>query len=139
MNYLDLRKVLSIFVAQSYNMESNMKDIWQLEAIVKEFATFTKQDGKYTAVFLTGDFDALFDYGRGILQVEIYVSTNHSGIIAISTIDDGVWQAYGPPITEDVAQQIIEIFKSFGGFKLPTEAKLNAALQTIHMYGTYTG
>ena len=48
----------------------------------------------YQAAYRIGDFGpALFDYGVGIVFITVYV--NSALVMSISTIDDGVWQAWG--------------------------------------------
>lgn len=117
-------------------------DIQAVQRYLKEASQFKLEDGRYSAIFLTGKFDGLFDYDAGILQVSIYPSfAGDNGCLSISTIDDGVWQAIptgGIVIDEDKIQSIIGIFNGFRGI-LPTEADINYELMYIGLWGEYTG
>jgi hypothetical protein len=120
------------------------KTIWEFENILKENATFEKVgEFAYKAFFLKGSFDGNFDYGRGILQVSIYLTivgkNRYSGLVAITNIDDGVWQAVGVDVTNDLAKSlIIEVFEPMGGI-LPTEKELNEKLMQFGLWGEFTG
>lgn len=107
-----------------------MKTIYQIDDILKEAQKFTCENGVYSAVYLTGDFDGNIDYGAGIMQIDIFPH-----VLSISNIDDGVWQAERK---EEEVQKIIKIFETFDG-KLPTEKELNSKLMLIGLWGEFTG
>lgn len=94
-------------------------------------------------VLSTGEFGkTLFDYGRGLLEVTIYYSNylNPDLVISISTIDDGVWQAYAmEPLSKKQVDIIFKELKEQYPYKLPSEEELNSFLKTYGVYGTYTG
>ncbi|MGB4775241.1 MAG: hypothetical protein WBP45_08715 [Daejeonella sp.] len=118
--------------------------IWEFEAFLKSKARFEKSQYKYTAFFLTGKFEGNTDYGRGFLEVTIYIgiSEKNPGCISISNIDDGVWQAFaigGVLITEELAKDVIEqVFNPLNGI-LPTEKDLNEKLMVFGLWGEFTG
>lgn len=118
--------------------------IYELHDVLKEHQCFKKQnDFCYSAIFRTGKFN-LYDYNAGILKVSIYLKhpqSSYNGLLSISTIDDGVWQAdlnKEDILDEQKAQSIIDIFESYEGV-LPTEEEINFDLTKIGMFGIYTG
>lgn len=112
--------------------------IHDLHNIIKAESKFIKIGNTYNAIFKTGKLE-LFDYGAGLLQVTIYLKNgNYSGLIAISTIDDGVWQSWGEPITDEKAQKIIKVFDTYNGL-LPNEDQINNDLKQFEIWGQNTG
>lgn len=125
-----------------------MKNIWN----VKDQLGLKKQDhpiiNLYCGVFSTGDFDALYDYDAGLLQVSFTVVKQSQGekgfcpLIAISTIDDGVWQAFAPNCMGlDECNQLIEKIANAWPWKtkLPSEKEINDFIMHFGMWGKYTG
>lgn len=112
--------------------------IYELRELLDDVATFKGNHTK-TAIFRTGGFDGLYDYDAGILEIGIVqASPVGLGLIYIATVDDGVWQAYGPPITEELQQQLVDLFNSYEG-TLPSEEQLNLDLRPFGLYGVNTG
>lgn len=99
------------------------------------------QSGVYgfEGVLATGEFKALSDYGAGILHVSIRVNRPglHSGV-AISTIDDGVWQTSGDVTKEDI-DNIYKRWALYWGYILPSEHMVNELLREFGLFGMYTG
>ena len=107
----------------------------------------------YDGVFTTGDFgDVLFDYGRGLLNVTVssIVDTYNKKtkemrllpFVAISTIDDGVWQAFRvEPMSQVDANQLVEdIYAKWEWkYQLPSEQEMNEFLSQFKMWGENTG
>ena len=122
-----------------------MKSIYEFNRQLKELytnaATFRpitdQKNGElycYNAIFKTGQFEGVYDYGAGILKISIY----RSGV-SISTIDDGVWRAFAAQgNTEIYFDKLLKVFKSLNGI-LPTESELNNLLEPIGLYGCFTG
>jgi hypothetical protein len=112
--------------------------IHELNDIIKAESKFIKIGNTYTTIFKTGKFD-FHDYGTGLLQVTIFLkSANYSGLVAISTIDDGVWQSWGEPIDEEKALAIIKVFDKYNGL-LPNEDQINNDLKQFGIWGQNTG
>ncbi len=111
-----------------------------------------KEDNEnYYGTYITGDFNGIFDYDRGLLHISI--TSTYSGqfmynvMFCISTIDDGVWQAWDSKCdyslvgAEYRVKEIAEHFMGHmgRGLKLPTEKILNEWLMEKSMWGTFTG
>jgi hypothetical protein len=124
------------------------KSIWDIE----EQLGLKKIDGAWAGTYTTGDFDALHDYERGLLYVKISPTmVAHPGVysimFSISTIDDGVWQAYDPVADltkEEAEKRVDEVAKAFlehmqRSLKLPSEEELNKWLIPMKLWGEYTG
>ena len=93
----------------------------------------------WSAVFPTGKFEGVYDYGAGVVEVSVHLKHNdHKGVVSISTVDDGIWQAFSQtPIDEELAEKIITVFNQYG--VLPSEEELNNALAPLGLYGMCTG
>lgn len=121
-----------------------MMDIYQLRKCLDLHKEFRQPDNKYCyeAIFVTGGFNGLYDYGAGILGIRIHIKhpqSHYPGCISIYTVDDGVWQAHcNTELNEAKAQEIIQIFNTYEG-RLPSEEQLNSDLQKVGCYGTFTG
>ena len=131
---------------------SEQLDIYQLS---KQLGLRQEHDYRWSGIYTTGLFDALFDYDAGILQVNISATIASikgeerlfNVMFGISTVDDGGWQALDIKCdyTEDEAKvRINEIAKEFMEFmgrstKLPREQLLNDFLMTLGLWGEYTG
>ncbi|MGB3945285.1 MAG: hypothetical protein WBK76_00395 [Candidatus Saccharimonadales bacterium] len=124
-----------------------MKTIWDIQ---RELGLEKCEDGSYTGTYTTGQFDQLHDYDCGLLQVKIGVvniRNTRRVLFSISTIDDGVWQAWDAKTDytkEEAQQRVEEIANTFsqrmnGSLKLPTEKVLNEWLSHIKLWGEYTG
>ena len=96
----------------------------------------------FEGVLISGEFNlTLFDYNTGMLYVNIgNRNPNAKMIMTISTIDDGVWQAFysGDVNSFDFKLFATKFTESYGNV-LPTENQLNAFLETFNAYGLYTG
>lgn len=142
MPFLDVNRVVGL--PEAFWLILSSMTIWEFEAFLKSKARFEKSQYKYTAFFLTGKFEGNTDYGRGFLEVTIYIgiSEKNPGCISISNIDDGVWQAFaigGVLITEELAKDVIEqVFNPLNGI-LPTEKDLNEKLMVFGLWGEFTG
>lgn len=122
-------------------------NIWDIEDLLGLKKTNRGWEGVYT----TGQFDTLYDYDAGLLDVRIRSTTadvkdRYTVLLSISTIDDGVWQAFDPSdyTKEEADQRAEEVAQTFikhmnGSLKLPTEAKLNKWLMPLKLWGEYTG
>lgn len=107
----------------------------------------------YDGTFTSGEFvNALWDYNSGILYVSItsIVDTYNKEtkelrlmpLVAISTIDDGVWQAFTVESMSHVdANQLIEdIYAQWKWkYQLPSEQEMNEFLSQFKMWGENTG
>jgi len=117
-----------------------MKNLHQLHDALLEAKKFVQVNPRtWSAVFLTGQFNGVYDYGAGIVEVSIHLQYNdYEGVVSISTVDDGMWQAFSQaPIDEELAKKIIEVFNQYTA--LPTEEELNNALAPLGLYGMCTG
>jgi len=113
---------------------------------------------KWSGVYSTGDFEGLFDYDAGILEVGISMTksmTKHISYPAytimfhINTIDDGAWDACDrkEDYTEEearnrmneIAEAFISFMKEACGLKLPCEKDLNDFLSKFKLWGENTG
>ena len=106
---------------------------------------------KWEGVYGTGDFDNLFDYNAGLLKVFVSVSPESTKLdkwvvmFGISTIDDGVWQAFNIAMSKDDAfKKATDVAEGFIKFQdrskvLPTEKELNDFLMSYGLWGEYTG
>lgn len=106
---------------------------------------------KYNGVFIAGEFEnAIYSYQRGLLGVTISVIVAekndnkilYTPFLAISTIDDGTWQAFHPvqmPLNE--ANEIVKnVFDNWEWkYVLPSETEFNEFLMKFGMMGSYTG
>lgn len=108
-------------------------NIWKLAEVLQQASTFQKQeDGSYVAIFLTGRFKGVGDYGANVLEVTV-----RNTRIAISTVDDGTWVAHTSETPLNI-KEAISLFNKFRGV-LPSEEELNAALQPLGLWGQYVG
>jgi len=122
-------------------------NIWDVEGQLGLKKTKRGWEGTYT----TGSFDALHDYDRGLLYVSICspisdILGRFTVLLSISTIDDGVWQAFDPgnysiEEAEERGEMVAKTFLEHMGrsLKLPTEAELNKWLMPLKLWGEYTG
>lgn len=124
----------------------NNMDIGMVRDFLKDLAKFKQDVNDYciSAIWLTGQF-SLFDYGAGLLNVSFYAKREnlyYQGVISISTIDDGVWQAYHEDVnffTKEKCREIADdMYETFKGI-LPTEEKLNEFLSKYKVFGVHTG
>lgn len=128
-------------------------DIYEIEKLLglvkKENATITKYEGTFTS----GEFgEVLFDYNRGLLEVQISSTVESYNketnefrllpLVAISTIDDGVWQAFTvESMSQADANQLVEdIYTKWEWkYQLPSEKEMNEFLRQFKMWGENTG
>lgn len=118
-----------------YEFNRQLKELYNDAAIFRPISDQrTGELYRYDAIFKTGQFEGVYDYRAGILRISIY----RSGV-SISTIDDGVWQAFASQgNTEIYFDKLLEVFNSLNGV-LPTESELNNLLEPIGLYGICTG
>lgn len=118
-----------------YEFNRQLKELYNDAAIFRPISDQrTGELYRYDAIFKTGQFEGVYDYRAGILRISIY----RSGV-SISTIDDGVWQAFASQgNTEIYFDKLLQVFNSFNGV-LPTESELNNLLEPIGLYGCFTG
>ena len=128
-------------------------DIYEIAKLLGLVKKEHPQIARYEGVFTTGDFgDVLFDYGRGLLDVTVssIVDTYNKEtkemrllpLVAISTIDDGVWQAFtGESMSQKDANQLVDDIYSKWEWKyqLPSEQEMNEFLRQFKMWGENTG
>ena len=128
-------------------------DICELSNLLELVKQEHSQIARYDGVFATGDFgDVLFDYGRGFLDVTVssIVDTYNKEtkemrlqpLVAISTIDDGVWQAFTvESMSQKDANQLVDDIYSKWEWKyqLPSEQEMNEFLSQFKMWGENTG
>ena len=117
--------------------------IWDISDLLGLRKVATKDiisNNAYEGVFATGDFNCIFDYNVGLLQVNIKVPNNVNNIaITITTIDDGVWQGFAEDFSKvDIDKLAFDITSNFGT-KLPTEEEFNKLLSKYNIFGMYTG
>jgi hypothetical protein len=107
----------------------------------------------YEGVFISGEFvNVLFDYEVGLLHVTVssIVDTYDEKIkefrfipqVAISTADDGCWQAFTvEAMSQEDANQLIEdIYAKWEWkYQLPSEQEMNEFLSQFKMWGENTG
>lgn len=97
---------------------------------------------KYEGVFIAGDFDGLFDYDAGLLQVSISISQEVEGcrvFFTITTIDDGMWQAISKSMSRKEADTLADkIYNEYPwDTKLPHKDEMISFLASFQMYGKY--
>jgi hypothetical protein len=107
----------------------------------------------YEGVFTSGEFvNVLFDYDVGLLHVTVssIVDTYDEKIkefrfipqVSISTVDDGVWQAFAvEAMSQEDANKLVEDIYAKWDWKyhLPSEQEMNEFLSQFKMWGEYTG
>lgn len=107
----------------------------------------------YKGTFTSGKFgNVLFDYGRGLLHVSLTSTVEEYNkktkefrlqpVVAISTIDDGAWQAFRvESMPQGDANQLIEdIYAKWEWkYQLPSEQEMNEFLSQFEMWGQNTG
>jgi hypothetical protein len=118
--------------------------IWDVEKLMglkqlPDLVIGNKSYVRYNGIVGTGKFDAMYDYGAGILEVSIRNNPPalHAGI-AISTTDDGVWHSFGD-VDNDKIHTIAKDFIATYGKVLPTEYEFNEFLTKYGLYGMFTG
>lgn len=118
-----------------YEFHRQLKELYNAAAIFKPITDQkTGKVHRYEAIFKTGQFEGVYDYRAGILLVSIYPSG-----VSISTVDDGVWQAFAAQgNTQIYCDKLLELFNTFDGV-LPIESDLNELLEPIGLYGCFTG
>jgi hypothetical protein len=118
-----------------YEFNRQLKELYNDAAVFQPITNQrTGELHRYDAIFKTGQFDGVYDYDAGILQISIY----RSGV-SISTIDGGVWRAFtSQGNTEIYFDKLLQVFNSLNGV-LPTESELNKLLEPIGLYGCFTG
>ena len=100
----------------------------------------------------TGKFDGNFDYGRGIVQLNVSVlpSGQENKVdfhFSITNIDDGNWDIFKTFDSVEEANDFTDKFIAFWsenidetyGFSLPAENDLNLILCKIGLWGELTG
>lgn len=117
-------------------------EIWDLSkelGLRKVPDKYTKDGFKYKGVVSTGAFEALSDYGVGLLTLTIRNPRSiDSPIVFLSTIDNGCWSGFGKEFV--VIEEIVDDFNTnFGGLKLPTESEFNDFLKDWKIYGCFEG
>jgi hypothetical protein len=113
-----------------------MKTIWEIDKLLGLKKT---GDYRYEGTLCTGEFEAMGDYGRGILYVIIQSNEDSSFCpMSISTIDDGVWTVNGVLKKENTEKLANEFIEKFGNV-LPSEHVLNEFLRNYKLFGLYTG
>lgn len=93
-------------------------------------------------VYSTDEFDGNYDYGVGLLLVKFRHSDtlNPTLVMTITTIDDGVWQAYSnKQFDKNDVTNIANMFSKEFETKLPSEKELNLFFKPYGVFGTYTG
>lgn len=121
------------------------RTIFELYDLLSQFETFRFENNYcLSAIWKTGKFE-LYDYDAGLLRIAFHIKhpdTKYPGVISISTVDDGTWQAYSNDPLYFTRERCIEISQSlqdrFCGC-LPTEKELNNFLLQYNIYGTFTG
>lgn len=119
--------------------------IYEIYDLLKDHAKFTfENDYCLSAIWKTGDFN-LYDYQAGILKISFYIKhpdSPYPGVLTISTVDDGCWQAESNNkefFTREKCKEVAQaLFEEYYGI-LPTEEQLNQTLQKHGLYGTFTG
>ena len=118
---------------------------------------------RYEAVYFTGEFKGVYDYGAGLLRVGIvsildydhYLKNKdnkkhkkeddrYMAMVTVSTIDDGVWQAEGRETftLEDSKKELDRIYETLSEKLekfLPSEKEFNEILTHLGYYGVCTG
>lgn len=123
------------------NIEISVNDVANLMGFRKVESIHHVGGYYYSGVFATGDFKAIDDYNTGVVQVRIMQAVVKGfAQVVISTIDDGVWQAYSNPTlkSQDI-DNIVKDIRDEYGLVLPTEKEFNSLLSKYGLYGTYTG
>ena len=118
--------------------------IWDVEGLMglkqlPDLVIDGKSYVRYSGIVCTGKFDTLYDYKAGILEVSIRTNppAAHAGV-AISTIDDGVWQSFGDVDNAKIHAIAGDFIATYGKI-LPTEEEFNRFLSTYGLYGKFTG
>lgn len=98
----------------------------------------------YQGIFITGHFEELYDYGTGLVMMRVKEYNLKDKIdthkISISTVDDGVWSAYGNHLLgKDKLYRLQSEITQKWGHVLPTAKELNNLLQNYGLFGIYTG
>jgi len=107
-------------------------NIWEVKNILGLKCFSNLKPKRIKGIFSTGDFDKLWDYDSGILEVCISptLSDDTSGyvpIVSISTIDDGVWIIRGSvSLSLEDCEIIVEKISAEWewGTRLPKEKEL---------------
>lgn len=106
---------------------------------------------KFDGVFIAGKFEeVLYSYERGLLNVTISLIVAektkdkllYTPFLAVSTIDDGTWQAFHPVVMtlEDANQVVKNIYDNWEWkYVLPDEGEFNEFLMKFGLMGSYTG
>lgn len=119
-------------------------NIWEIHkelGFKKVESNLYKDNYFYSGVFSSGEMrNVICDYNCGLLVLKIgnHISTYNNNLkLIISTIDDGVWQAYG---NKDVDLDFfVNNFHNTFGTILPNENDLNKFLEYYGIYGQYIG
>jgi len=120
------------------------KNIWEIEKLMglRKIKSIHHTGGcYYEGTVSTGNFNALDDYGKGLLSLKIGQHNTHPNCkISISTIDDGVWQGFSNQLLEpNTIETITKEFTKTYGIKLPSEKEFNTFLNNYGIHGLYTG
>lgn len=95
---------------------------------------------KYEGVLCTGMFEGICHYNRGIVTVRVYEQSDLKyPLLAMSTIDDDSWIAYGSKVNLDVDTLVSEFNDIYGGFVLPSAKELNKFLNMHGAHGCNQG
>ena len=132
-------------IKDHYYLNSNGKgalNVWGIDAHMGLHKIEQEGYYGYHGVVCSGDFssEGLPDYGRGILELHIRISDCeicHQGV-AISTIDDGVWQSSGD-VDKAKIDAIAKKFTEEYGQVLPSEKEFNEFLRPFGLWGVNTG
>ena len=102
---------------------------------LKELTKLTKTDRGYSKFIQTGNL-SLGDYGRGFIDLEIYVYMGHDNTPRVrlwfGTIDDGDFGGWLACVSKEQAEAVVEsiahdVFEDMIAF--PSDEELNALLK----------
>lgn len=136
---------------QKYLEESRDNPIWLFDKFI--FKWYERWAGKegvkikhVSAVRCSGPFNGTWNYGRGLLQINLftYCDAERAGFnILITNIDDGAWRAYKDFDSLEAANKFFDEFFEFWKAEvdekfemiLPTEQELNAIISKVGLWG----
>lgn len=108
-----------------------------INEVVKKGKPLTTHGGhRYEGIFCTGRFEGVHDYNKGFLKVKVSNPIDRSQpTLTITSVDDGVWNAYMKSSNPIDLAQFVKDFKDTFGVILPPARELNAFLAKYNMYG----